>query len=265
MSDDLDVPAGGDAWNALRSLTPARVALGRTGASLPTQEVLRFGHAHALARDAVHAVLDRSLVEAAIARLGHTSVAVNSAAGDRATYLRRPDLGRRLGAGETERLVAMTDAHGCDLAVVVADGLSATAIHTQVEPLLAALLPQVVRRGLRLAPLTIATQARVALGDAVGGALEARLALVLIGERPGLSSPDSLGAYLTYEPRPGRRDNERNCISNIRAAGLSPARAAEAILWLMGEALRRGETGVALKDESRDIEVLPPGGVRALP
>jgi ethanolamine ammonia-lyase small subunit len=264
MSGD-GTPTHADPWAALRRLTPARVALGRTGGSLPTAEVLRFGHAHALARDAVHAGLDLARLEADLVPLGVPLIVTASAAGDRATYLRRPDLGRRLAPEERARLAA-TPGPGIDLTIVVADGLSATAVQSHAAPLLHLLLPAVQARGWAVAPLVLATQARVAIGDDIGEALDARMVLVLIGERPGLSAPDSLGAYLTLAPRVGRRDHERNCVSNIRPAGLSPGRAAHAILWLAAEAFRRGGTGVALKDESGDIELVPPpSGAPALP
>lgn len=252
-ADDLARPAGlpadADPWQVLRALTPARVALGRAGVSLPTREVLGFGHAHALARDAVHRELDLPRLSAAVSDLGLSTIAVASMAPDRATYLRRPDLGRQLAQDGADLLRTMT--HGpVDLAIMVGDGLSATAVQANTAPLLAALLPGIRAAGWQLAPIVLATQARVALGDPVGATLRARLVLVLIGERPGLSSPDSLGAYLTFAPEPGRHDDQRNCVSNIRPAGLTPDRAAAALLWLMSEAFRRSLTGVMLKDES---------------
>lgn len=252
MSNDPALPL--DSWAAaLRGLTPARVALGRTGAALPTAEVLRFGHAHALARDAVHAPLDPAELAAELDPLGLRPLLVASAAPDRASYLRRPDLGRRLAADSRATLAAGV-ADSPDVLVVIADGLSATAIRANGAALLGHLWPAMTDRGWRVAPPVIATQARVALGDEVGELAQARLVLVLIGERPGLSAPDSMGAYLTWAPRVGRRDHERNCVSNIRAGGLVPRRAADNLMWLMAEALSRGETGVALKDESRDSE-----------
>jgi ethanolamine ammonia-lyase small subunit len=252
MSTDPTLPA--HAWTAaLRGLTPARVALGRTGAALPTAEVLRFGHAHALARDAVHAPLQTAELVADFDRLGLSPRIVASAAPDRATYLRRPDLGRRL-AAESRAVMAPDATESPDLIVVIADGLSATAIHGHAVDLLGHLWPAMKHHGWRVARPVIATQARVALGDEVGELARARMVLMLIGERPGLSAPDSMGAYLTYAPRVGRRDHERNCVSNIRAGGLVPRRAADNLLWLITEALRRGETGVVLKDESRDHE-----------
>ncbi len=244
-----------DPWAALRARTPARIAIGRSGASLPTREVLAFSLAHAQARDAVHTPFDAKATADAVESLGLSTLQVDSAATDRATYLRRPDLGRRLADGSRTAL-AMSRA-AVDLAIVVADGLSSTAVHAHAAPLIAALLPRVRADGRSLAPVIIASQARVALGDEIGELMRARLVLLLVGERPGLSSPDSLGAYLTFEPRVGRTDAERNCVSNIRAEGLSYDQAAFKLAWLMREALRLSATGVALKDES-DTAALPP-------
>lgn len=250
-------PVPPDPWNALRARTPARIAIGRSGASLPTREVLAFSLAHAQARDAVHAPFDADSVTRSLEALGLEVLRADSAVPDRATYLRRPDLGRRLSdAGRT----ALTGVgRGADLAVIIADGLSSTAVHAHAAPLTAALLPYVEAEGWTLAPIVVASQARVALGDEVGELLGARLVLLLVGERPGLSSPDSLGAYLTFAPRVGRTDAERNCVSNIRAEGLSYHQAAHKLAWLAREALRVGATGVGLKDES-DVEALPPVG-----
>ncbi|MBY0300038.1 MAG: ethanolamine ammonia-lyase subunit EutC [Methylobacterium sp.] len=238
-----------EVWRRLAALTPARIGLGRAGSGLPTREVLRFALAHAQARDAVHAALDGDGVRAGLTGLGWAAVTVASAAPDRATYLRRPDLGRRLDEASRERL---RDAAGApvDLALVVADGLSARAVHEGAVPVLAALAPAIAASGWSLAPVAIAEQARVALGDEIGAALRARAVAVLIGERPGLSSPDSLGIYLTFDPRPGRTDAERNCLSNVRQAGLAPDLAAFKLHWLLTQAFARGLTGVALKDES---------------
>ena len=242
-------PVTPDPWTALRRHTPARIALGRSGSSLPTSEVLAFALAHAQARDAVHAAFDAEGVAAAIEALGMPATIVDSAAPDRATYLRRPDLGRALSDAGRAALVA--SARGaCDLAIVVADGLSCAAVHAHAAPLVETLLPAVRAAGWRLGPVVIARQARVALGDEVGALLGARLVILLVGERPGLSSPDSLGAYITFEPRVGRTDAERNCVSNIRGEGLSYEAAAFKLAWHAREALRLGLTGVALKDES---------------
>ncbi|WP_049973726.1 ethanolamine ammonia-lyase subunit EutC [Azospirillum sp. B4] len=254
MTDDRRrPPVTPDAWRHLAAVTPARIALGRVGDSLPTAEVLRFALAHAQARDAVHTPFDAPAIAARLNAMGLAAVRVQSAAPDRATYLSRPDLGRLLApAGQAllSALPATSPDMAPDLAIVVADGLSATAVHRQALPLLHAFLPWARGAGWRLAPVVVASQARVALGDRVGQVLGARAVAVLIGERPGLSAPDSLGVYLTLNPRPGRLDAERNCLSNIRDGGLSHDLAAFKLAWLLREALRRQVTGVTLKDES---------------
>ena len=257
-----------DPWVELRRHTPARIALGRAGTSLPTAELLRFAAAHAQARDAVQLPLDvPALTADLLAALltarsgapladllaasqpaGEPVIALRSRAPDRAAYLRRPDWGRQLDAASADRLQALAGGP-VDLAVVVADGLSALAAQRHAPTLLAA-LSTALAGGLTLAPLVIATQARVALGDEIGALLQARLVLVLLGERPGLSSTDSLGAYLTHAPHIGCSDAQRNCVSNIRPAGLAPAAAAQRIAWLLREALRRRLSGIALKDDS---------------
>ncbi|ACS39738.1 ethanolamine ammonia-lyase subunit EutC [Methylorubrum extorquens] len=249
-------------WQRLARLTPARIGLGRAGAGLPTREVLKFGLAHAQARDAVHTPMDAAAIAGAIEALGLPTVTVTSGAEGRAIYLRRPDYGRRL---SPESLKALSDsaadsaAEPVDLAIVVADGLSARAVHEGAAALLAAFKPHAEAAGWRLAPVTIATQARVALGDAAGAALRARAVVVVIGERPGLSSPDSLGLYVTFDPKPGCSDAERNCISNVRPAGLSFELAAFKLNWLLTQAFSRGLTGVNLKDESdRLLEAAAP-------
>ena len=236
-----------DPWRRLAALTPARIGLGRVGSGLPTREVLAFALAHARARHAVHTPLEAERVAAQIAALGLATVTVDSAAPDRATYLRRPDLGRTLSAAGHAILVA---GEPIDLVLVVADGLSSAAVHAHAAGTIAAFLPHVQRAGWRLGPVVVARQARVALGDKIGQALGARAVAVLVGERPGLSAPDSLGIYLTYGPRPGRTDAERNCISNIHGRGQSAEAAAFKLAWLATEALRRALTGVGLKDES---------------
>jgi ethanolamine ammonia-lyase small subunit len=245
MTDD----ATGDPWASLARFTPARIALGRTGSGLPTHQVLAFALAHALARDAVHTPFDVAGVEAALQGLGFATRRVASRAPDRDTYLRRPDLGRRL--DDVSRTGLTAAALGpVDVAIVVADGLSSTAIHTQAAPFLAALRPWIAQAGWSTGPVVIAGQARVALGDEVGALMRAHSVVLLVGERPGLSSPDSLGLYLTYAPRVGRDDSERNCISNIRPAGLAHDLAAFKAAWLLRQALSLDLTGVRLKDES---------------
>lgn len=262
MSDDrkrldvLDAPdalAPTDPWSALRALTPARIGLGRVGASLPTRELLAFGAAHAQARDAVHLPLDVAALRPRLQALGLQTIELASAAPDRATYLLRPDLGRRLGASGGALLDAHTAAHGPlpddALLIVIGDGLSSAAIARQAVPLLAEIQRQ-RPPGWTLGPVVVATQARVALGDDIGQRLGAAMVAVLIGERPGLSSPDSLGIYLTRAPRVGRSDAERNCLSNVRAEGLVHAEAARRLWWLAEAGRRLGATGVALKDDS---------------
>ncbi|MDQ6758664.1 MAG: ethanolamine ammonia-lyase subunit EutC [Acidobacteriota bacterium] len=223
----------------LRSYTPARVGLGRAGNSLTTGDLLDFQLAHARARDAVHAKLEP-------ASLLLPGVLLASAAPDRTTYLRRPDLGRKLNDHSRARLQAL-DGRNCDAVFVVADGLSALAVHRHAGTLLDTVLPRLRSLGWQIAPLIIAEQARVAIGDDIGQILQARMTIVLIGERPGLSSPDSLGIYLTWDPKPGRSDAERNCISNIRGEGLSYTAAAETLIYLMAQARMLGLSGVRLK------------------
>ena len=242
-------PPARDPWTELTGLTGARIALGRAGPALPTREVLALALAHAQARDAVHAAFDVGAVARGLEALGHTTVQVASAAPDRATYLRRPDLGRKLSAA-SRQILERTEARGTDLVLVVADGLSSAAVHAHAVPLIEALQPYLDRAGWSLGPVVIATQARVALGDEIGERLGAGMVALLVGERPGLSSPDSLGVYLTCAPRVGRTDAERNCISNIRPEGLSYEEAAFKLAWHIAEARRLGLTGVGLKDES---------------
>jgi ethanolamine ammonia-lyase small subunit len=247
-----------DPWAGLARLTPARIALGRAGAAQPTRAVLDFALAHARARDAVHAALDIAALEAEVAALGHDVLVAESAAPDRATYLARPDLGRRLSEASASVLSAQVR-EACDLAFVIGDGLSAAAAQAHAAPLLEAMAPAIAEAGWRAGPVVLARQARVALGDEIGHALRARAVAVLIGERPGLTSPDSLGVYVTFGPRPGRTDAERNCISNVRPEGLPCEAAAFKLAWLLREALRRGLTGVGLKDESDLARLANPG------
>ena len=233
----------------LRTLTPARVGLSRVGVSMGTRDALDFQLAHARARDAVHARLEVGALAAELERrLSLPVLRLSSAATSRAEYLRRPDLGRRLNDASLDLLAAQSKDN--DLALVIADGLSALAVERHVPTLLQELLPRLA--SLSLAPLCIVEQSRVAVGDEIGEALKAQLAVVLIGERPGLSSPDSLGAYITWMPRVGRIDAERICISNIRAEGLGYVQAAEQLERVVNEARRNQLTGVA----SRAIAVV---------
>lgn len=223
--------------------------MGRVGTSLPTAEVLNFGYAHAMARDAVHLPLDVDMLQRECTAAGWTAVHVQSRAADRTSYLLRPDLGRRVDAAGLEQLQATKSPHPPDMVFVIGDGLSALAIHKHAISLMAE-----VRRNAPAAwqfgAVVMASQARVAIGDEIGTALGARVVAVLIGERPGLSSPDSLGIYLTYDPKVGRHDAERNCISNVRLEGLSYVAAAKKLVWLAQQAMRLQLSGVDLKDES---------------
>ncbi len=235
------------AW--LRAQTPARVGQRRTGISLATSEVLDFQLAHGRARDAVHAPLQPNNLIAALRSITTQEILpLHSAAPDRASYLQRPDLGRKLDEPSRQRLDAHQETpHRFDLAIVIADGLSSLAVERHAVPLLAELLPAL--SNLSLAPISVVEQARVAIGDEIAHALNAALIIVLIGERPGLSSPDSLGAYITWNPQPGSTtDAERNCISNIRTEGLIYTQAATRLLFYIHEAQTKQLTGVALKD-----------------
>jgi ethanolamine ammonia-lyase small subunit len=235
----------------LRAFTPARVGLGRTGVSQQTNDWLAFQQAHALARDAVHARLEATALAAALAQIsGQETVLLHSMASDRATYLQRPDLGRKLDERSRSELARLF-AGSCDLALIVADGLSALAVERHAAQLITELLP--LLNGWSFAPICIVEQGRVAIGDEIGEKLGVRLSVVLIGERPGLSAPDSMGAYITWEPRQGRTDAERNCISNIRTEGLSYVQAAAQIAYFVAAARSRQLTGVALKHGMRTI------------
>jgi len=235
-----------DVWVRLRQLTPARIGLGRAGSSLPTAALLDFELAHARARDAVHAGFDAELLAGELSKAGFgEALTVASQAQDRTEYLSRPDLGRLLDDESRSRLQA---AARCTLAIVIADGLSAVAPMRHAAPL----LKEVLQSGIvpETVTVVVANRARVALGDAIGELLGAELVVMLIGERPGLSSPDSLGIYLTWAPRIGRTDAERNCISNVRPEGLPYAEAAKRLRYLVGEARRLQLSGVSLKDDS---------------
>jgi ethanolamine ammonia-lyase small subunit len=233
----------------LRELTPARVALGRAGASLPTKALLEFTLDHARARDAVHAGFDVPAVLAGLGDLGLEALDVCSRARSRKDYLRRPDLGRTLDPA-SRHLLASHGGGSCRLAIVVGDGLSPAAVNAHAVELVRSLVPQLAVDGIEIGRAAVASGARVALGDEIGAALGARMIVMLIGERPGLSAPDSLGAYLTFAPRAGLTDAERNCVSNIHGSGLGYDEAASRIAWLVREGLARERTGVGLKDES---------------
>ena len=239
-------------WSRLRTHTAARIGLGRAGVSVPTAAHLAFQQAHAEARDAVHAPLDDGALLAGLRALGEAPLQVQSRAPDRAFYLQRPDLGRRLSEASAASLAAV-QAAPADLAFVLADGLSALALQRQALPLFAALRERLaIEGGWAWAPPVVARQARVALGDEVGALLNARCVVVLIGERPGLSAPDSLGVYFSWAPRIGLVDAQRNCLSNVRPEGLPPAAASAKLHALLREARTRQLSGIELKDEQDD-------------
>jgi len=249
-------PAPDEPWAELRRFTAARIALPRSGASLATAPLLEFRLAHARARDAVHAPFDTAQLCGALAPLGLPVLSIASAAQDRQQYLMRPDLGRRLADDAAALLAAHVgggrDAgSGYDVVFVVADGLSARAVTAHAEPLLSEVLPRL--SDWRIAPLVVARLGRVALGDVVANALNAEIAVMLIGERPGLSAPDSMGAYLTFAPTPQTSDAERNCISNIRPEGLSYADAAMKLVHLLRAIRARRTSGVGLKDDANRL------------
>lgn len=251
-------------WQQLKQFTAARIALGRTGASLPTQPHLAFQLAHARARDAVHQALDapqlvKDLESAGMAKEGECLV-LDSAAANRLEYLQRPDLGRSLNDASRERLRALAQqpaGRPCDVAFVIADGLSALAVAQNAVPLLGAVLRLAAAEDWSRAPWVIVRQARVALGDEIAELLRARVVVLLIGERPGLSSPDSMGIYLTWKPRVGLLDDSRNCISNVRPAGLGCEEAASRLVYLLSEMNRRQLSGVLLKEEAPQREGVP--------
>jgi len=248
--DPVKPPAPPRSVTDLRDLTPARVALGRSGASLPTRALLDFTLDHARARDAVHAAFDAAAMVKDLGELGLHTVEVSSRAANRRQYLGRPDLGRRLDPASVQRVAAL-DATG-RLALLIGDGLSPTAVHAHAVALMRGLVPLLAAAKIEIGAAVVANGARVALGDEIGELAKAGMIAVLIGERPGLSAPDSLGVYLTFAPKVGRTDADRNCVSNIHREGLTYEEAAFKIAWLIREGFARGISGVALKDESGD-------------
>jgi ethanolamine ammonia-lyase small subunit len=243
----MSVPVD-DPWARIRAATPARIALPRAGTAIATPAHLAFQLAHARARDAVHAPFDPDGLLEGLRERGLATLKLHSAAPNRGTYLARPDLGRRLDAASHQAVEAAP--RGCNLAFVIADGLSAQAAASHALPLIDQSLPALLRDGWGIGPVSVVEQGRVAIGDEIGELVGAALVCVLIGERPGLTSPDSLGAYLTWQPRIGRTDAERNCLSNIRPAGMAYDEAASRLEYLCGQARLRQCTGVMLKDET---------------
>ncbi len=251
-----------DRFAGLRAFTAARIGLGRSGPGIATADHLAFRAAHAMARDAVHAGLDLAALETVLTPLDLPVLRVESRCPDQESYLTRPDLGRRLDDASATLLQALAPSEV--IAVLVAGGLSALARASHAAPLLGILAPALARSGRRVGPICIAPRGRVALGDEIGAILGARLILVLNGERTGLTSPDSLGAYVTVAPRLGRTDADRNCVSNIRPEGMALAEAARRIGWLIDQAMVRGVSGVTLKDDSDRLLVAPPSDAGVL-
>ena len=239
-----------DPWTALSRFTPARIGLGRAGGSIPTRELLDFQLAHARARDAVHRELDIEAFRGQLAARQFDSLALASAAGDRNTFIQRPDLGRILDEKSKTLLESRQTAQLWDAVFVIADGLSALAVERHALPLLTMIQTHLAREGWRVAPCCLVSQGRVAIGDEIGALLRVQISVVLIGERPGLTSPDSLGAYLTWNPLPGRSNAERNCVSNIRPEGLGYAAAAFKLLHLLRQSRSRKLSGLVLKEDA---------------
>jgi len=237
-----------DAWLALRRLTAARIGLSRAGASLATRPLLEFNLAHARARDAVHAELDEAQLMTDLAGLGLPVLQAASAAEDRRSYLMRPDLGRKLAPAAAASLASHAGSY--DLVCLIVDGLSARAVQSHARPTLAGVIPALRAESWRIAPLVVVRHGRVAIGDAIAATLHAGCVVVLIGERPGLSAPDSMGAYLTWRPNQGTTDADRNCISNIRPDGIGYTDAAFKLLHLLRAMRAGGVSGVRLKDDS---------------
>ena len=239
-----------DSWRALRRFTPARIGLGRAGGSIPTRELLEFQLAHAKARDAVNHAFDTSAFSEELRERQIDSLVVATAAADRHAFIRRPDLGRILDKDSKTLLQSRAGDQAFDVVFVIADGLSALALERHALPVIEMTRVHLLHEGWRIAPYCLVSQGRVAIGDEIGALLDAQLSVVLIGERPGLSSPDSLGAYLTWSPLPGRSNAERNCISNIRPEGLNYAAAAFKLLYLMRQARARKLSGIGLKEDA---------------
>lgn len=245
-----------DQWNPLRQLTDARIGLGHCGGSLPTRELLDFQLCHAKARDSVLLPLDCTQLQKQLEEFSDPVFCLHSKAADRQMYLQRPDLGRRLNEASQEQLRTYMagSPHGADVVIAICDGLSSAAIAHHAVPFISELLPQLKQRGLSVAPLTIVEQGRVAVGDDVCSTLHGKMVVTIVGERPGLSSPDSMGIYYTYAPYPGITDERRNCLSNIRHAGMSYSQAVARLVYLIEHALVLATSGVQLKDNSQRNE-----------
>jgi ethanolamine ammonia-lyase small subunit len=249
--DQLEFPDD-DPLSPLKRFTAARIALGRTGASIPLKQSLEFKLAHAHARDAVYSVINAEGLMNDLTVFGLPVLHLHSQAGSRHKYLKRPDLGRKL---DSESAALLKDYNiGADVAIIICDGLSADGINENALPLLQFLIPALLEAKFKIAPLSIVEQGRVAIGDEIAQGLNAQLSILIIGERPGLSSANSIGVYITYAPKPGMTDESRNCISNIRPQGLTSRPAADKVFYLVNEAFKRKLSGVALKDNAGLLE-----------
>ncbi len=247
MSKDLKVNQEGQ-WVILKTFTEARIALGRTGVSIPIRESLSFKMAHANARDAVHEIMDTNMLLEQLNQLNHPIIQLHSKAADRAEYLLRPDQGRKLNDTSIEKIKTEIHPEKFDICLIISDGLSATALHKNIFALMQVLFPLLKNGAYTLSPICLVEQGRVAISDEIGVLCHSKITIILLGERPGLSSPDSLGAYITYGPKVGNTDALRNCISNIRENGLNYQDAAYKIMMLISEAMKLQLSGVALKD-----------------
>jgi ethanolamine ammonia-lyase small subunit len=247
MSKELE-QINKDQWRLLKAFTDARIALGRTGVSMPINESLSFKMAHAHARDAVHEKMDSHLLIEQLRTLNHPIIQLHSQATDRSQYLLRPDLGRKLDDVSIQKIKEEINQEKFDISIVISDGLSAMALHKNISLFMQALFPLLQQLSFSLSPFFLVEQGRVAISDEIGELCKSKLSIILLGERPGLSSPDSLGIYFTYNPKVGNTDAMRNCISNIREKGLSYQDAAKKLIFLIKEAMRIKTSGVALKD-----------------
>jgi ethanolamine ammonia-lyase small subunit len=241
-------------WDSLKKYTQARIAIGRCGTSVPTRELLDFKMSHAKAIDAVHIPLDAAKVVADLEALLAAKVHhLHSAAPGRSDYLRRPDWGRKLSDESALYLQNLPKQEGYDVALIVADGLSAHAVEKNILPMFELLLPALKEAGCSIAPVAVVEQGRVAIADEIASVLHAKMSVIFIGERPGLKTPDSLGIYLTFDPQPGTTDERRNCISNVRTEGLIYEHACSKLVYLLRESFLRQISGVNLKDEQESL------------
>ncbi len=242
------------ASQSIKKYTQARIALGKKGVSVPAKEMLQFKMDHAHARDAVFSLLEIDKLSKELKSFNLPVFLLKSKATDKHLYLKRPDLGRKLDENSIEQLSVLRDMQ-YDVCIAITDGLSATAINNHAKNILVALMPLLNKANIKIAPLCLIERGRVAIADEVSSWMNAKLSLILIGERPGLSSPDSLGAYITYNPSIGLKDERRNCVSNIRPEGLKYKEAANKIFYLIKEAFRLKLSGVELKENDTNASL----------